>query len=110
MRLIFSLIVVMLTGCAIPPPKPMTFFNQPSTVNTNTGISVEQLERIQLSNADCKNIDQRIGFFEKQLELHGTWGRNPEDMSEEDRRYNSAGKVAIWSLRIGCNNPNRYQQ
>jgi hypothetical protein len=104
MKLAFSLIAVILTGCAIPPH---TSYHQVTSINNE--ITLAQLERIQLSNADCNAIDQRIAYFEKQLQLHGTWGHNPEELSEADRRYNSAGKVAIWSLRIGCNNPDRYR-
>jgi hypothetical protein len=48
--------------------------------------------------------------MEENLQLKGYAGKNPEDLAtEEDRKYNSRARVVIWSLRIGCNNPNRYK-
>jgi hypothetical protein len=73
-------------------------------------MTYNQVENIQLGNGDCPRADAVIGGLEKQLQLKGYAGRNPEDLAtEEDRKYNSRAKVAIWSLRIGCNNPDRYK-
>jgi len=100
MKLVALLVSISLVGCAnVPRSQSMTY----------TGIPLEQLEQIKLGQGDCSQIDQRISYYEQQLVLHGTWGKNPEELSEPDRRYNSAGKILIWSLRIGCNNPNRYK-
>jgi hypothetical protein len=108
MKLALSLIAVALTGCAVPQDKPMMFNRSIVATSANTSVPIEALERIRLTNADCANMEQRIPYIERQLQMRGTWGHNPEELSEQDRRYNSAGKVLIWSLRIGCNNPNRY--
>jgi hypothetical protein len=97
MKFTIALIAMTLVGCSSTGIKPAG------------GISLSELERIRVVQADCPAIDQRVAYIENQLRLRGTSGKNPEDLSEEDRRYNSAGKVIIWSLRIGCNNPNRYQ-
>jgi hypothetical protein len=69
-----------------------------------------ELERIQVTNAACGRVDNVILMVNEQLQLKGFTGKNPEDLAtEEDRKYNSRAKVVIWSLRIGCNNPNRYK-
>ena len=87
------LLLVALTGCA-----------------SNRAMTYTQVENIQLGDRDCPRADVIIGGLEKQLQIKGYAGRNPEDLpSEEDRKYNSRAKVAIWSLRIGCNNPDRYK-
>jgi len=96
---ILVILTMVLTGCASTLP-----------VKTPGGITMAQLEHLQVTDSDCAVIDQRINYVENQLRLRGTFGMNPEDLSEEDRRYNSTGKIIIWSLRIGCNNPNRYQK
>jgi hypothetical protein len=97
MKSAIALIVMTLVGCSS------------TGIKSAGGIPLAQLEQIRVVQADCPAINQRVAYIENQLRLHGTFGKNPEDLNEEDRRYNSAGKVIIWSLRIGCNNPNRYQ-
>jgi hypothetical protein len=94
MKSIALLIVTALVGCASAPPQ--------------RGMSLAQIENIKVYQRDCANMDKFITDVENQLRIRGTFGKNPEDLSEEDRRYNSAGKIIIWSLRIGCNNPQRY--
>lgn len=91
MRLPAILLAIMLVGCASRPQ-----------------VSYDQLASIQVSNANCPNIDQITQQVEYQLKLLGTLNKNPEDMSESERAYNEKAKIIIWSLRIGCNNPNRY--
>jgi hypothetical protein len=49
-----------------------------------------------------------INYVELQLRLRGIADKNPEDLSKEDMQYNATAKIIIWSLRIGCSNPNRY--
>jgi hypothetical protein len=93
MKFILALVVVGLVGCANIGPAPMP---------------IEQLEAIKLRDTDCKSIDANVDLLEQQLRLKGILGKNPEDLSQEDRRYNSTVRIMIWSLRIGCNNPNRY--
>jgi lipoprotein NlpI len=93
MKLLAVLLAVGLVGCA-----------------SNRAMSYQQLESIQVTNRDCSQIDAIIQQMEQQLQAKGYAGKNPEDLAtEEDRRYNSRARVVIWSLRIGCNNPNRYK-
>jgi hypothetical protein len=72
-------------------------------------MTYEQLAGIQVSNADCSRIDYIIDNMNQQLKLKGILGVNPENLSAEDRRYNEKAKIIIWSLIIGCNNPDRYK-
>jgi len=88
MRLLAVLLVVMLVGCA-----------------SRQAVTYEQLAMIQVNDRDCKNIDGITKAVEQQLQAKRILGRNPEDLSEADREYNSRARVIIWSLRIGCNNP-----
>jgi len=75
-----------------------------------TPLPYQAIENIKLTNNDCQRADSIIGNMEEQLRLKGYAGVNPEDLpSDEARAYNSRAKVVIWSLRIGCNNPDRYK-
>lgn len=89
MKLVAVLLVLVLAGCA-----------------SKRAVSYDQLAGIQVNDRDCANVDGITKTVEQQLKVKGLLGQNPEDMSEEDRNYNSRARVIIWSLRIGCNNPN----
>lgn len=98
MKLFAILLAIGLVGCATRTPY------QPRA------ISYAELENIQVTNADCSRIESFINLMNEQLYLKGYAGKNPEDLpAEEDRKYNSRAKVIIWSLRIGCNNTDRYK-
>lgn len=95
MRLLIILLMLGLAGCASRAPQPMSY---------------AEIERITIRDSDCSRADQIIDNINKQLYLKGYAGKNPEDLpTEQDRKYNSRARVAIWSLRIGCNNPGRYK-
>jgi hypothetical protein len=64
---------------------------------------------IHVDDNNCPNIDQITAGIQQQLRLLGTLDKNPEDMTEYQRQYNEKAKIIIWSLRIGCNNPDRYK-
>ena len=89
MKLLAVLLAVALAGCATKQPT----------------VSYNQLASIQVNDRDCANVDGITRVVEQQLQTKGLIGRNPEDMTEADREYNSRARVIIWSLRIGCNNP-----
>ena len=74
-----------------------------------TAVSYEQLAAFQVNSSMCPRIDDYVNFFEKQLALKGFTYANPEDLNDADRKYNAEARIAIWALRIGCNNPNRYK-
>jgi hypothetical protein len=98
MRLLAILLVMGLVGCASRAPYQLQ------------AMSYSDIERITVKDSDCSRVDQITETINRQLYIKGYTGKNPEDLqSEEDRKYNSRAKVVIWSLRIGCNNPNRYK-
>jgi hypothetical protein len=85
-----------LAGCATrPAPQAMSY---------------EQLSRIQLTDQDCPRIENIISNTEQQLKSRGIYGRQPEELTEEERLYNSRARAIIWGLRVNCNNPNRYNK
>lgn len=101
-----SLMVISLVGCATS--------NQPSgPVNHPRvrAISYAQLTEFSnnMSNKNCPRIDETINFLESQLEAKGLLYATPEQLNDEDRKYNATARLTIWGLRIGCNNPNRYR-
>jgi polyphosphate kinase len=98
MKLVTILLVAAtLTGCA--------------GMSRGRAVPNEQLEAMnaKLSNKDCQQIDQYVKFAEDQLRYKGLANVNPEDLNDDDRKYNANARIMIWSLRIGCSNPDRYK-
>jgi hypothetical protein len=95
MKLLAILLAASLVGCVTNPGRAMPY---------------DQFSKIKLTGSDCEHIDDRINFAEQQLRLRGLTNVNPEDLNEEDRLYNSTARIQIWSLRIACNNPDRYKR
>jgi hypothetical protein len=99
MKLLASALVVLsLVGCASSRPQ-----------GQGRAMTYEQLSAIQVKNSDCRNIDAVVNNMETQLRLKGLTNANPEDLNDADRKYNATARIVIWSMRIGCNNPNRYR-
>lgn len=95
MALRYSLILVLLmSGC--------------STINSYTALPYDQLKTIRVHNSDCARLDDNVNYVEDQLRRKGILGKNPEDLNFDDRQYNSTARIIVWSLRIGCNNTDRY--
>jgi len=97
------LIAILASGCSTAPHQYQYQYHAESA------IGIEQLKAIKVSNRDCANIDRTVSYVEKQLQLRGIDSAHPERLSASDAEYNTTAKIIIWSLRIGCNNPNRYQ-
>ena len=114
MRLVgLGLVVLLIAGCSTTPS--YTTDNRrvwtPTTpTSTKPGVSQAQLASIKITDKDCLQVDRHINFAEEQLRLRGLTNVHPEDLNEEDRVYNATARILIWSLRIGCNNPNRYKK
>ena len=89
MRLLIILLAIMSTGCATQQPT----------------LTYDQIAAIQVRDSDCRDVDDITKVVEAQLRMKGLLGKNPEDMSQADREYNSRARVIVWSLRISCNNP-----
>jgi len=122
-KLIVALVAVIATGCAQQRPYTMpqgynqatmqsrgTHYREPVFPGRGQAVTFEQLQSIKLSNADCARQEQIITWAKQQIAMRGTEGKNPEDLREDDRIYNAAAHTMIWSLRIGCNNPDRYRK
>ena len=92
MKSLIALLSVVLVGCA-----------------SNKAISYQQLDSIQLGDYDCPKIDQWVNFSEDQLRAKGLLYVDPTTLNDSDRLYNAKARIIIWSLRIGCANPNRYK-
>ena len=73
-------------------------------------MSYEQLSTIRANNLQCNNIESIVENMERQLALRGLTDVNPEDLNDADRLYNAKARIVIWSMRVGCNNPDRYKK
>jgi hypothetical protein len=91
MKLTVLILLLGLAGCASRP-----------------AMTDVQMEKYQLTNADCPQMDSIINNLENSLKSRGLLYANPEELGERDRMYNAYARNKIWSLRIGCNNPTRY--
>lgn len=93
MRII--ILAFVLAGCVTkPPPKPY--------------LTLEQLRKYEVTQADCPNIERKIQQLEQQQINAGIARVDPELLPEPDREYQARIRVAVWALRIGCSNPGRY--
>lgn len=80
-----------------------------SSVYAETPVTYEQLASFKVNGTMCSDIDRYVNFFERQLALKGLTYATPEELNDADRKYNAEARIAIWALRIGCNNPDRYK-
>ena len=98
MKLIAVMVATgLLVGCATRP-------------GINQAASLDQIQALKYTNADCPQIDQHVKFLETQLRLRGLTNADPATLSEPDRVYNGLARIYIWNLRIGCTNPKRFAQ
>lgn len=93
MRYIF--IVLLLAACASKP--------QPYT------LTLEQLRELQVTQADCARIDLVIQRLEQNQTNAGVPRLDPSLLPEPQREYQARTRAAVWALRIGCSNPDRYR-
>jgi hypothetical protein len=96
MKLLFATLVLCLVGCA-------------TNRANQQAMLYDQLASIKVTGRDCPRMDYIVNNMETQLRLKGLTYANPEDLTDEDRKYNATARIVIWSLRIGCNNPDRYK-
>jgi hypothetical protein len=94
MKYSVALILLGLVGCANNPYRTATY---------------EQLDAVKVTNQDCARIDKHVNFLEEQLRMKGLSQADPEQLNDTDRKYNATVRSMIWSLRIGCSNPDRYK-
>jgi len=94
MKYSVAIVVLSLVGCANNPYRSATY---------------EQLDAVKVTNQDCARIDRHVNFLEEQLRMKGLSNAEPEQLADADRKYNATVRSMIWSLRIGCSNPDRYK-
>jgi hypothetical protein len=63
----------------------------------------------QVNNDWCPKIDWYVDLMTANLQARGLLNVPPENLNDEDRQYNAYAHIVMWSLRIGCNNPDRYR-
>jgi len=74
-------------------------------------LTISELRSIKLNDGMCPDKDSYIAEMEDQLTRKGIGvAANPESLSKEDTEFNAAAKILIWSLRVGCANPDRYKK
>jgi hypothetical protein len=99
MKLLATLLAVFLVGCA----------GSRAPYQSQQAWSYQELSTFKVNNSMCPKIDYYVNLMETQLRLKGLYNATPEDLNDADRQYNAEARIIIWSLRIGCNNPNRYK-
>jgi hypothetical protein len=80
-----------------------------ATAHAEIPLTYEQLAAFRADSSMCPRIDYYVSALERQLALKGLTYANPEELNDADRKYNAEARIAIWALRIGCNNPGRYK-
>lgn len=103
----YSLIASLILGGCPPPPKPGPVVE--TRIQAIREVSLAELKSVQLSNRDCSRIDYWTNYAEDQLRFRGLLNATPENLSDYDKEFNATARAIVWSLRIGCNNPNRYR-
>ena len=69
-----------LVGCATRPTQPKA-------------LSYEDLTHIDVNRYKCKDIDWVVSNMEQQLRIKGLLDANPEDLSDDDRKYNAMAQI-----------------
>lgn len=87
-------IVFVLAGCATQRPQPY--------------MTLAQIQAIQLAQTDCPRYEEIVDKLEQQQIRAGIPRINPEVLPPTAREYQSEIRKRVWALRIGCNNPDRY--
>lgn len=68
-------------------------------INSNVIQNQITFEQIQNIGLNCGQKDLIINYLESRV---GNRGVNPEQLSEDQRRVNSAARSKIWQLRTYC--------
>jgi len=110
MKCLIAIVCCAMVGCAQVPP-PYYRLGTQSQYPARGILTQQDLDLMarKVSNKDCVAIDANIYMLEQQLKYRNLYNRVPEDLTDDDRKYNATAKTIIWALRIGCNNPTRYQ-
>jgi predicted metalloprotease with PDZ domain len=98
---------LVLVGCATQVRPPAT---NTATLAMNGAMSYQELVQYPVTSTECDNINWHVANINHQLDLRGLTNVRPESLSEPDRLYNVRARNIIWSYRIACSNPNRYNK
>lgn len=89
--------------CANQPPPVQYAQGNPGVtvyhINSNTVQQQMTFEQIQNIGLNCAQKDVIINYLESRV---GNKAVNPEQLSEDFRRVNSAARGKIWQLRTYC--------
>lgn len=69
-----------------------------------------QMGYVELSMQDCPRQQYIEWLLDEQLRMRGILNTEPEDLTDYDREFRHLARKAVWSLRVGCNNPDRYKK
>jgi hypothetical protein len=72
-------------------------------------VSLEELRGIAVDSNSCKNLDNSVIFLENQQRIKGIPPTAPELLNQHDREYQARIRILVWSLRIGCANPDMFK-
>jgi hypothetical protein len=90
------ILVLILTACATRRPQ------EPPA------LTLEQLRMFRVTQADCGQRETLIPQLEANQTRAGVPRWDPALLSPAEREYQARTRAAIWALRIGCENPDRY--
>ena len=107
-RICLALAILSMVACT-PLPVTKNQYGQPELFPRT--LTLAELDRmsLQVNNDWCPQIDYYVNLMNANLNARGLLNARPENLNDEDRQYNAYAHIVIWSLRIGCNNPNRYR-
>jgi hypothetical protein len=92
------ILVLILTACATRRPQ------EPPALT----LTLEQLRMFRVTQADCAQIETLIPQLEANQTRAGVPRMDPMMLPPAEREYQARTRAAIWALRIGCENPDRY--
>jgi len=61
-----------------------------------------EIASLDPSGKDCTNQTAWERLINNQITMRGLDGKNPEDLSLEDREFNASAHQILWSLRMNC--------
>jgi hypothetical protein len=107
-RLGLALLVLSMVACT-PLPVMKDQYGRPELFPR--AMTLREMDRMsqQVNNDWCPQIDHYVNLMNSNLQARGLLNARPEDLNDEDIQFNAYAHIVIWSLRIGCNNPNRYR-
>jgi hypothetical protein len=91
------ILVLILTACTTHRP-----YEPPA-------LTLEQLRMFRVTQADCAQIETLIPQLEANQTRAGVPRMDPALLAPAEREYQARTRTAIWALRIGCENPDRYR-